>query len=165
MSNAVLADAIDRYTASQPGSNPYVTEIAGLTLVRADCTMPPMPLLYKPALCLVAQGAKRGTFGTTSVEYRAGQALVVGVEMPGIGRVTEASPGTPYVGAIVEFDLAVMRDVLAEIDVSPEPSYEIAGASSWPTSMEPSWIRCCDSYGSSIRRARSRRSPPQSCVS
>jgi len=127
MSIIALADAIDRYTEAQPGSNPYATDVAGLTLLRADCTMPPMPILYKPALCLVAQGAKRGTFGATSVDYRAGQALVVGVEIPGIGRVTKASRRTPYLGAIVEFDLAVMRDVLAEIALSSEPRRDVAG--------------------------------------
>ncbi len=127
MSLIALADAIDRYTEAQPGSNPYATDVAGLTLLRADCTMPPMPILYKPALCLVAQGAKRGTFGATSVDYRAGQALVVGVEIPGIGRVTKASRRTPYLGAIVEFDLAVMRDVLAEIALSSEPRRDVAG--------------------------------------
>ncbi len=127
MSIIALADAIDRYTAAQPGPNPYATDVAGLTLLRADCTMPPMPILYKPALCLVAQGAKRGTFGATSVDYRAGQALVVGVEMPGIGRVTKASRRTPYLGAIVEFDLAIMRDVLAEIALPAEPRRDVAG--------------------------------------
>jgi len=127
MSIIALADAIDRYTEAQPGSNPYATDVAGLTLLRADCTMPPMPILYKPALCLVAQGAKRGTFGATSVDYRDGQALVVGVEIPGIGRVTKASRRTPYLGAIVEFDLAVMRDVLAEIALPSEPRRDVAG--------------------------------------
>ena len=100
MTTAALAQAIARYTGVQPGLNPYVTAVPGLTLVRSDCPMPSMPHVYKPTLCLVAQGAKRGTFGTTTVNYGAGQALVVGVEMPGAGSVTAASAGEPFLGAI-----------------------------------------------------------------
>lgn len=127
MTSAALAEAIARYTAAQPGSNPYVTAIPGFTLLRADCTMRPMPHTYKPAMCIVAQGAKSGTFGATQVEYRAGQALIVGIEMPGIGRVIEATPEAPFLGAIVAFDLAMMRDVLAELDAPVEPAREIPG--------------------------------------
>jgi AraC-like DNA-binding protein len=36
--------------------------------------------------------------------------------MPGIGRVTEASDAVPFLGAVVEFDLVVLREVLEGLD-------------------------------------------------
>jgi AraC-like DNA-binding protein len=76
-------------------------------------------MIHKPALCIVVQGAKCTTFGDTRFEYWAGQALVVSVEMPASGRVTEASPSEPYLGVIIELDLGVMRDVLEGLDTPP----------------------------------------------
>ena len=116
MSIAALAREIAAHTSDRPGHRPTPTAVPGLTLIRADCPMPPMPLIYKPAICLVAQGAKTGTFGSRRFTYRAGQALVVGVEMPGVGVVSEASAEVPFLGAIVEFDLGAMREVLARLD-------------------------------------------------
>ncbi len=86
-----------------------------------------MPLVYKPAICLVAQGAKSGVFGATRVEYRAGQALVVGIEMPGLGRVTVATSDAPFLGAIVEFDIGVMSDLLAELDTPAQSRRNVEG--------------------------------------
>ena len=60
-------------------------------------------------------------FGDRRFDYRAGQALVVSVEMPLLGRVAEASPSVPYLGLIIEFDLAIMREVLEGLG-SPLPS-------------------------------------------
>ena len=95
-------------------------------LLRAERPTPPMPLIYKPALCLVAQGAKQGTFGGTTLSYRAGEARVIGVEMPGIGRVAEASDALPFLGAVVEFDLVALREVLEGLNEPLAPSHDPA---------------------------------------
>jgi AraC-like DNA-binding protein len=128
MSTAALAEAIARYTDAQSGPSPYVTAVPGLTLVRADRPTEPMPRLQKPSLCIVAQGAKGGSVGKTRVEYRAGQALVVGVEMPGVGRVSEASVLAPFLGAVVEFDPVVLREVLEGFGDPIAPSRGVSGA-------------------------------------
>jgi transcriptional regulator GlxA family with amidase domain len=39
--------------------------------------------------------------------------------MPTIGRVTEASPEKPFLGVVIELDLAVMREVLAALEEPP----------------------------------------------
>ena len=72
-----------------------MTAIDGLAILRSDHPKPPTHMISRPAMCIVAQGAKWATFGGNRLEYRAGQALVVGVETPSIGRVVEASPGEP----------------------------------------------------------------------
>jgi AraC-like DNA-binding protein len=75
-------------------------------------------------MCIVAQGAKWATFGGKRLEYRAGQALVIGVETPSIGRVVEASPGEPCLVLAFELDLAIMRSVAEGLDAPPRISGE-----------------------------------------
>ena len=101
-----LAEAIRRYTEAQGGPSPFVTAVPGLTLLRADHTHQPRHIIFKPALCIVAQGAKWAIFGGRRLDYRAGQALVVSLEMPALSTVAEASPAEPYFSAVIEFDLA-----------------------------------------------------------
>ncbi|WP_454732252.1 MULTISPECIES: AraC family transcriptional regulator N-terminal domain-containing protein [Cupriavidus] len=121
--NALL-DAVTRYTDAQTGASPFATAIDGLTILRSNREKPPSLLIFKPALCIVVQGAKWTTFGDKRFDYRAGQALIVSVEAPAFGRVVEASPDKPYLGVAIEFDLAIMRDVMEALDAPPQASGE-----------------------------------------
>jgi len=114
-----LVDAVERFTEAQAGESPFTTDIEGLVLLRSNQEKGPNHLIFKPALCITVQGSKWSTFGDQRFEYPAGQALVVSVEMPAFGRVTEASPEKPYLGIVLEFDLAVMREVLQGLDNPP----------------------------------------------
>ncbi|GJG86322.1 AraC family transcriptional regulator [Gemmatimonadetes bacterium T265] len=122
MSVRALADAVRRYTDARGGSGTFATAVDGLTLHRADHERRPAYRVFKPALCVVAQGAKTAVIGERQLEYRAGQALVASVEVPGVGRVAEASPGAPYLGVIVELDLAAIREVLESLTSPPGPA-------------------------------------------
>jgi len=117
-----LAEALLRYIAKQPGESPFMTPI--LAILRSDHPKPPTHMISRPAMCVVAQGAKWATFGAQKLEYRAGQALVVGVETPSIGRVVEASPGKPCLVLAFELDLAIIRSVAEGLDAPPTPSGE-----------------------------------------
>jgi AraC-like DNA-binding protein len=117
-----LAEALLRYTNGQSGESPFTTAIHGLAILRSDHPKPPSHLIFQPAMCIVAQGAKWATFGGNRLEYRAGQALVVGVETPSIGRVVEASPGEPCLVLAFELDMAIMRSVADALDPAPRPS-------------------------------------------
>ena len=110
-----LAEAIRRCTEAQAGSSPFATAVPGLTLLRSDRANQPRHIIFKPALCIVAQGAKWAIFGGRRLDYRAGQALVVSLEMPALSTVAEASAAEPYLSAVIEFDLAVMREVLGNL--------------------------------------------------
>ncbi len=120
-----LVESVRRYTEAQVGESPFRTAIEGLTLLRSDHEKRPNHLIFKPALCIVVQGAKWAIFGDQRFDYRAGQALVVSVEMPALGTVAEASPSEPYLGVILEFDLAVMREVLDKLDTPPEAGSKV----------------------------------------
>ncbi len=87
-----LVDILMRYTAAQDGPGPFATAIEGVTVLRSDRERQPNHIIVKPALCIVVQGAKWTAFGAQRFDYRAGQALVVTVEMPAMGSIVEARP-------------------------------------------------------------------------
>ena len=119
-----LAAALLRYTDRQPGESPYRTAIGSMAIMRSDHPKPPTHMIFRPAMCIVAQGAKWAAFGDHRLEYRAGQALVIGVETPSVGRVFEASPGEPCLVLAFGLDLAIMRSVAEELDEPPRASGE-----------------------------------------
>ena len=114
-----LAHSVLRYTNQQSGKSPFATAIAGLTILRSDHPKPLSHMIIKPALCITLQGAKWTAFGERRFDYEAGQALVVGVEMPAVGQVTQASPDQPYLGLVIELDLGVMREVIESLEIRP----------------------------------------------
>ncbi|MGA0600055.1 AraC family transcriptional regulator N-terminal domain-containing protein [Caulobacter sp. KR2-114] len=123
MSNE-LAQALLRYTERQTGESPFLTPIEGLGILRSDHPKPPSHMLSRPALCIVAQGAKWATFGDQKLAYRAGQALLIGVETPSIGRVVEASPQEPCLVLAFELDLEILRSVAESLESPPRASGE-----------------------------------------
>lgn len=88
------------------------TAIPRVALVRSDTPTLPVGVVYQPMLYIVAQGAKRTLLGDTIVEYAAGQYLVVSVDLPVTGSVTQASPAEPYLAMSLELDPAVLADML-----------------------------------------------------
>jgi AraC-like DNA-binding protein len=121
-----LAQAILQFTETEPRNSPFPTIIHGLTLHRSDSPKPISHLIYKPSFCVVVQGAKSAMIGSARFDYRAGQALVISLEMPGLGRVVEASPDKPYLGVIIELDMAVMHEIIGQVSV-PMTSHDEAG--------------------------------------
>lgn len=120
-----LVEAVRRYTDAQIGPSPFVTAIQELTILRSDHEKRPNHLIFKPALCIVVQGAKWAIFGHKRFDYGAGQALVVSIEMPAFGTVAEASPTEPYLGVIIEFELGLMREVIDSLDTLPRVSSDV----------------------------------------
>lgn len=120
MSNA-LVECLTRYTGMRAGEeSPFLTAVEGMAFLRSDREKHPAHLIMRPALCVVVQGAKWTTFGDRRYDYKAGQALVVSVEMPAFSRVSKASAAEPFLGIVMQFDLAVMRDVMERLDTPPK---------------------------------------------
>jgi len=100
----------------------FETAIKELTLTRSTTETLPHPILYKPALCVVAQGAKRTLLDGDAIAYQDMQALVVTAEMPIRSGITRASKAVPYLGLILEFDLRLLGEVLEEFSDPPKPA-------------------------------------------
>jgi AraC-like DNA-binding protein len=110
-----LAQSLRRYTDAHATTNPWLTAIEGLVILRSDQPRLPSYRLFRPALCITVQGAKWATFGDRRYEYRAGQAMVVTVEMPSRGAVNAASPGEPFLGFVLVLDLAVLHELVEQM--------------------------------------------------
>jgi AraC-like DNA-binding protein len=117
-----LAEALRRYTDDHPGESPYATAIDSMVIMRSDHPKPPNHMISRPAICIVAQGAKWAMFGDSKLEYRAGEALLIGVETPSTGRVVHASPAEPCLVLAFELDLAVLRSVAERLETPPGAS-------------------------------------------
>lgn len=103
----------------------FMTPMSRITVMRNSKGVLPQQtqqMLYTPALCVVIQGAKQITVGPETFEYGEGTALIVSVELPASGRVTRASPETPYLGMTIEFDIGLMHEVMEELQAPPTPN-------------------------------------------
>ncbi|KVL27308.1 AraC family transcriptional regulator [Burkholderia sp. MSMB1835] len=114
-----LLERVAHLTGGQRDESPVATAIDGLILLRSNRERLSAPRIMKPALCVVVQGAKWTTFGGRRYDYGPGRALVVSVEMPATSRIVKASDAEPFLGLVLEFDLAMMRDVLERLDTPP----------------------------------------------
>jgi AraC-like DNA-binding protein len=111
LSDRISAVLDDRFI----GDGHYMTPVPGLILMRSYGQMPPQHMLYRPTLCIVAQGAKEIMVADQTLRYGNGQTLVVTVETPVLSHLIEASAATPYIGAILELDLGIIRDVVTRL--------------------------------------------------
>ncbi len=97
----------------------------GVTVMRNSRPALPQhgqPLLYTPSLCVVVQGAKQIVLGENVFDYEEDTALVVSVELPGIGCVTKASAAEPFMSMTIELDLGVIQDVMDRLELAPTPN-------------------------------------------
>lgn len=104
-----LVDLISRHS---PTDGIHSTPIAGVSLVRSGAPTIPMPVVYEPTLCLIAQGRKQVVVGTTSYVYDAAKYLVASVDIPVTGSVIEASETAPYLCLVLDLDMTVLSDLV-----------------------------------------------------
>jgi AraC-like DNA-binding protein len=107
---AELAGLIARYA---PTDGSHDTALPRVGLIRSAAETEPLHTLYEPSCCIVAQGRKRATVGEVAHVYDASHYLIVGVDLPVIGAVIEASEAAPYLCLRLEFDRGILADMAA----------------------------------------------------
>lgn len=115
-----IAEHVDRHALKHPPSDQAIPlAVDGLSIFRqANCTTFEA-LLYQPVACLILQGSKETVIGDRKLTYGTGDSLVVSHDVPVVSRVIEASAEKPYLGLILELDLAIIRSLDNEIGVVP----------------------------------------------
>jgi len=103
------------------GQGVFPTPIGSINIVRSFKQRMRMRQVYKPSLCVVLEGAKEIILGEDTLRYGAGQCLAVGMTLPATGHIVEASPDAPYTGLTLELDVAMIRDVLEQLEAPPAP--------------------------------------------
>lgn len=95
------------------------TPLERVTLVRSSTVTMPMPNVYRPQLCLVAQGRKEVTLGDHVFSYAPGRYGVVTYDLPAFGRVVDATPDRPYLCVYLDFDPVMLGDLASRVPPSP----------------------------------------------
>ncbi|CAB3810773.1 AraC family transcriptional regulator [Paraburkholderia fynbosensis] len=95
------------------------TAIERVTLVRCSTVTVPMPNVYRPQLCLVAQGHKEVTLGERVFRYAPGRYGVVTYDLPVIGHVVEATPDKPYLCLYLDFDPVMLGELALRVPPPP----------------------------------------------
>jgi len=96
--------------------------IDGLTITATDSPTDPRPGVSEPTLAMVVQGRKRTVVGDGVFDYSAGQFLVVSLEVPVTGQVTEASSDSPFVGFGVRLDAADIASLILDAPPQRKPA-------------------------------------------
>lgn len=81
-----------------PGHEPVgkTPVLDGMSIARVSEPTPPVAVMSEPSLAVVAQGVKRTVLNGVPYDYRAGQYLVVSVDLPVIGQAMVASADEPF---------------------------------------------------------------------
>jgi len=109
MIHASLAEQIARYA---PEDGIIDTAIPRLSLVRWSQGAVPVHMLQRPALCIIAQGAKQVMLGDKIVAYGPSDYLVASLDLPITGMVTQASVDTPYLCFCLYLDVELLSELL-----------------------------------------------------
>lgn len=111
-----LKRAVRRYADQHADSEGFTqTAVAGVRLMRFSAPRGPMPSIYRPLVCMVLQGVKEVTVGSHVQHFTPGRSAIVGVDLPVVGRVLQASSDEPYLAISIELDWAILQEVAAEL--------------------------------------------------
>lgn len=110
-----LADSLrEKLVQWLPEPSRRETPVPRLALTRYDEQTSAMRCFYTPMVALVVQGFKRSMIGDHEANYGKNHCVVVGVDMPGVFHVTEASSQAPFLSLSVRLDRRIISRLIAE---------------------------------------------------
>jgi AraC-like DNA-binding protein len=98
----------------------HATAIERLFLIRASQPTAPLYTLHEPAICIVAQGQKQVILADQLYLYGSAHCLVVPIDVPIVGQVTEATFAAPYLCLRLDLDPGELGALMIEagLDIS-----------------------------------------------
>jgi AraC-like DNA-binding protein len=109
-----MADVIGRHASNYHGPS----GLDGLTITATDRPTEPRPGIAEPTLAMVVQGRKRTVAGAGVFDYSGSEFLIVSLEVPVVGQVTEASVDTPFIGFGVRLDAAEIASLVLDSGIA-----------------------------------------------
>jgi AraC-like DNA-binding protein len=117
---ARMKDSITRHA----GKGLTSTALPGVSVVCSRTTTEPLCGIAEPTLAVVAQGIKNTALNGRTFTYGAGQFLVVSVDLPVIGRITQSSAEQPFLAFVLELRpqriAALLLETAPTATVGPE---------------------------------------------
>ncbi len=93
----------------------------GLKAYKVTAPTEASPVVYRPCLCVVAQGAKVATLGTRVYHYDPLRFLIIGAPLPVTARIVKASPEEPFISMVLDIDSLVVHELLLQME-EPSPA-------------------------------------------
>jgi AraC-like DNA-binding protein len=124
---AQLTRLIERHA---PADGVTATPLPRVALLRSSTPTEPLHTMHDPSVCIVAQGRKCARLGGVEYLYQASEYLIVGIDLPVIGAVVEASADAPYLCLKLQLDRNLLAGMLPGAQPErPGPPISIAPAS------------------------------------
>ena len=95
------------------------TPIPGLTILRSTSPSTLQYAVSRPLVALVLQGRKRVTMGSSTLDFGAGELLLITADVPTVSQITQASAGKPYISLVMDLDPAVIEGLVVEMGSAP----------------------------------------------
>ncbi|KAA0013281.1 AraC family transcriptional regulator [Billgrantia pellis] len=121
----------------------------GVRFLRSNRPLKLTPVLYEPSIVIVCQGRKRGYLGDEVYLYDALHYLVLSVPLPFVSE-TEASPEEPMLAISIRLDMAVVAELVLQLDKATTHSAPPRGMLSTPLGkpMADATLRLLETLGS-----------------
>lgn len=98
-----------------PKQTRFKTTIPGLALTRYDESTPAIKCFYSPMVALVVQGFKHSMIGGYEANYGQLHCVTVGIDMPGVFHITDASPDLPFLSLSIKLDRQIISNLIADV--------------------------------------------------
>ncbi|MDO9338353.1 MAG: AraC family transcriptional regulator [Caulobacter sp.] len=118
-----------------PADGLHASILPRLSLIRSCRPTEAVPALYRPSLCIIAQGRKQVELGGRSYVYDPAKYLAVSVDLPLVGSILDASPERPYLCLALDIDLPALSDLM--LQNAPAPAAEPVGPALGVSEVEP----------------------------
>lgn len=90
--------------------------LEGLQLFHSNSPLVRKPIIYKPSICVIAQGRKKIHIDNREYNYDTDNYLINSVTMPVEGQVLNATEVKPYLGLCLSIDSYVISQLLTEME-------------------------------------------------
>ena len=100
-----------------------IEPLPGLSLARHSAPQEPLHGLFKPTLCVIAQGSKEVLLGDSRYRYDPLHYLLVTVDLPTATQVLEASKEQPYLSFVLELAPTLVNTVMVETGYDAAPHH------------------------------------------
>lgn len=97
-----------------PEQSRLETPIPGLVLSRYNENISAIRCFYNPMVALVVQGFKRSMIGDHEANYGELHCVTVGIDMPGVFHITDASSQAPFLSLSIKLDRRIITQLIME---------------------------------------------------
>ena len=106
-----------RIVAFVGGDREKAAPLPGVSLFYFDTPSPSTAYFYEPSFAVILGGRKRVSVGDRTYVYDPSRFLLTSINLPTIAEVFDIDERNPYVAMLIKLDLAIAREVLADIGV------------------------------------------------